>query len=237
METNVQTYGLVKVCGPDAKKFLQGQLTCNMDHVNTCELRLAALCNPQGRIISLFHIKLIDTCYYLIMDQSLINPTLLALKKYAVFYKLTLEDASRELPTQQAHLPNLEKLKKTLFDTGIPTLYESTSTKFLPHEINLHLHGAIDFDKGCYTGQEIIARMHYKGKVKSQLYHANITTQHTPVPGALIDSLNGICGTIVDVMPGNSSMEFALLILCDNSRIDTQLFIQNHPHDYIIVNK
>jgi folate-binding protein YgfZ len=55
---------------------------------------------------------------------------------------------------------------------GIPAVYLETSTKFLPHELNLPKLNAISFNKGCFTGQEIIARMQYRGKLKSQLYLA-----------------------------------------------------------------
>src|SRR5690606_29050247 len=48
----------------------------------------------------------------------------------------------------------------------IPTLYPETSELYLPHELNLPELNAVHFNKGCYTGQEVIARMHYRGKLK-----------------------------------------------------------------------
>jgi folate-binding protein YgfZ len=56
----------------------------------------------------------------------------------------------------------------------IPEIGPIISEKFVPQVINLDLLHALNFKKGCYTGQEIIARMHYKGTVKRRLviYHS-----------------------------------------------------------------
>ena len=48
---------------------------------------------------------------------------------------------------------------------------------FLPQSLNLDLLGGLSFDKGCYPGQEIVARMHFRGKLKQRLYAANIAAQ------------------------------------------------------------
>ena len=50
---------------------------------------------------------------------------------------------------------------------------ENTSELYLPHDLNYHENGRIDFEKGCYTGQEIIARMQYRSKNLPRLYLLN----------------------------------------------------------------
>ena len=60
---------------------------------------------------------------------------------------------------------------------GIAEVSENTVDMFIPQMLNYHHTGAISFTKGCYTGQEIIARMHYKGKLKRQLYRINAHEQ------------------------------------------------------------
>ncbi|HEY6516561.1 MAG TPA: hypothetical protein VIY50_10485 [Steroidobacteraceae bacterium] len=52
---------------------------------------------------------------------------------------------------------------------GLPQVYRATSEEFVAQMLNLDLVGAIAFDKGCYTGQEVIARAHYRGRVKRRL--------------------------------------------------------------------
>jgi tRNA-modifying protein YgfZ len=52
---------------------------------------------------------------------------------------------------------------------GLPQVYAATSEEFVAQMLNLDVIGAIAFDKGCYTGQEVIARAHYRGRVKRRL--------------------------------------------------------------------
>ncbi len=52
---------------------------------------------------------------------------------------------------------------------GLPQVYGATSEQFVAQMLNLDIVGAIAFDKGCYTGQEVIARAHYRGRVKRRL--------------------------------------------------------------------
>ena len=85
--------GALKVSGADAASFLQGQLTCDMQQVTATQGQLGAYCNPQGRIISLFYAVLMDKAYYLIMPQNIVQTTLNALQKYAIFSKVVLSDA------------------------------------------------------------------------------------------------------------------------------------------------
>ena len=60
---------------------------------------------------------------------------------------------------------------------GCGEVSAATSELFIPQMLNYHLTGAISFTKGCYTGQEVIARMHYKGKLKRQLYRIALETK------------------------------------------------------------
>lgn len=84
-----------------------------------------------------------------------------------------------------------------------PAIYKDTSGAFLPHRLNLHKQGFISFDKGCYKGQEIIARTHYKAKEKYELVKFN--TQGTqPIASSLriFDEDGSVeLGKIVDYAP------------------------------------
>lgn len=59
--------------------------------------------------------------------------------------------------------------KRADIEAGIPTIYPQTQDHFVPQWCNLDLLGGISFDKGCYTGQEIVARIHYLGEVKRRM--------------------------------------------------------------------
>ena len=69
---------------------------------------------------------------------------------------------------------------------GIPWLSIKTRELFVPQMFNLDVLGGISFDKGCYTGQEIIARTHYLGKQKRRMYLASIQTDKNPQPATPI---------------------------------------------------
>lgn len=175
---NSPSLACILVSGPDAKKFLQGQLTCNLDEVVEGQAQLGAHCNPQGRVISLFQLFLIQNSYALEMPASLVPIALKALQKYAVFFKVTLQAATQTRSGNNAHW-HLEAIQ-----AGIPQIYPETSEKFLPHELNLPaLHG-VSFNKGCYTGQEIIARMQYRGNLKKHLHRGFVTIGTSFTPGS-----------------------------------------------------
>ena len=75
---------------------------------------------------------------------------------------------------------------------GIPWLTAATSEEFIPQMLNLDLLGGISFNKGCYTGQEIVARTHYLGKAKRALFLAACDTPDTPTPNSDIIDADGL---------------------------------------------
>lgn len=66
---------------------------------------------------------------------------------------------------------------------GIPQLTTTTQEQFVPQMLNLDCLQAINFKKGCYTGQEIVARTHYLGKVKRRTLLAHVAAAESPQPG------------------------------------------------------
>lgn len=206
--------GLLRVSSQDAKKFLQGQLTCDLDNMTVPQL--GAHCNPQGRVISLFYISKHQDGYDLQMPRESIPLAIKALQKYAVFFKATLTDASDE----SIQFDSYELIKKC-----IPSIYPETSEKFLPHDLNLPALGAISFNKGCYTGQEIIARMHYRGKPKNHLYRARVNTHLPLVRGHDIFSGDKIAGTLVDYCKISDNRYDLLVITQETQMKNTVLFI------------
>ena len=90
---------------------------------------------------------------------------------------------------------------------GIPQVYPSTKEQFVPQMVNLDALNGINFKKGCYTGQEIVARTHYLGKVKRRTLLASLpATAATPNAGdALQDAQQQEAGQIVRVAPNPQS--------------------------------
>jgi folate-binding protein YgfZ len=67
--------------------------------------------------------------------------------------------------------------------SGIPVILPATQEAFVPQMLNLDLIGGVSFEKGCYPGQEIVARMHYRGTLKQRMYLAHINGRDPPRPG------------------------------------------------------
>ncbi|MGH8499901.1 MAG: YgfZ/GcvT domain-containing protein, partial [Methylococcales bacterium] len=78
---------------------------------------------------------------------------------------------------------NEEEWNQLSIRNGIPTLGPETTEVFVPQMINLDALGGISFEKGCYTGQEIVARMHYLGKLKRRMVLAATRSTQLPAPG------------------------------------------------------
>ena len=77
-------------------------------------------------------------------------------------------------------------LEKAFIRHGIAWLDAETSGRFLPQELNLDCLDALSFTKGCYPGQEIIARLRYRGAVKRRLCHATTANRTCLQPGAAL---------------------------------------------------
>jgi len=71
---------------------------------------------------------------------------------------------------------------------GLPWVEAATREAFIPQMINLDRLGGISFTKGCYVGQEVVARLHYLGQVKRRCLVGSVTTDTAPLPGTVLHS-------------------------------------------------
>jgi hypothetical protein len=87
---------------------------------------------------------------------------------------------------------------------GIPNIFPGTVEEFVPQMVNLGLVGGINFKKGCYPGQEIVARMQYLGTLKQRMYRAHVSVDTPPPPGAKLYAAHfgdQSVGMVVDAQP------------------------------------
>ncbi len=98
---------------------------------------------------------------------------------------------------------------------GIPSLTETTSELFVPQMLNLDALQAISFEKGCYTGQEVVARMHYLGKLKRRMYLAKYQGDLLPVPSEPVYSNDDstTVGQIVNIVATESNQFYLLAVI------------------------
>ena len=110
-----------------------------------------------------------------------------------------------------------------LIRLGIGQVQGPTRESFIPQMLNLQHLGAVSFSKGCYTGQEIVARMEYLGKLKRRMYRLRGDGQQLPAPGtAIIDSVrNQAVGEVVIAARADDGMELLAVLQTDAAELPT----------------
>lgn len=221
--------GVVKVAGEDARNFLNGLITTDVDRLKPGLGRFGALLTPQGKIIVDFLITEVPAGHgggFLIDCPKALADTLATkLKFYKLRAKVTVENLDLGVLAawdgQPAAQPDLafgdprnaalgirilipENLKQTLSDLigaelvdaaeyeahrialgvprgGLDFMYNDA----FPHETNMDRLAGVDFDKGCYVGQEVVSRMQHRGTARTRSVKV-LLDGGSPEPGATI---------------------------------------------------
>jgi tRNA-modifying protein YgfZ len=206
--------GVVKVAGEDARNFLNGLITTDLDKLKPGLGRFGALLTPQGKIIVDFLITEAPAGHgggFLIdCPKALADGLATKLKFYKLRAKVTVENLSDDLGVlaawdgTQATQPDLafadprhaelgtrilipEDLKQKLSNLigaelvdasayeahrialGVPRGgLDFTYSDAFPHETNMDRLAGVDFDKGCYVGQEVVSRMQHRGTARTR---------------------------------------------------------------------
>lgn len=146
----------ILVDGPDAYEFLQGQLSNDMRRLDTEPSLLSAWCNPKGRVIWFGSIEKTASGFALSCPTEIAADIVERLGIFRFRAKVTFSIQDSDLRLERGQLVR----------EGEPLIGDAQSESFTPHMLNLDRLDAISLDKGCYTGQEIVARTHYKGATK-----------------------------------------------------------------------
>ena len=99
---------------------------------------------------------------------------------------------------------------------GIPSILPATQEEFVPQMVNLDAIGGLSLTKGCYPGQEIVARMHYRGTLKQRMYLASTAPAEKPKPGDKLYSVEfgeQACGTVVNAAHSPESGNDVLAVI------------------------
>ena len=238
--TSLTHQALVKVTGSEAKSFLQGQLTNDLNDVSETQAQFSAYCDPQGNVLANFLVFLYQDNYYLSFDDSVGEAILKRLQMFIMRADVQVEDVSDQLihigfagefgdldvqrrlstkvkETFECGMIGVEEMKDILvvkvpgpyhkyslfgpatqmmeawksiknnsdltnnhdwqlldIAAGVPTITSEVSGKFVAQFFNLDKFDAINFKKGCFPGQEVIARMHYRGKVTKRMLRLHL---------------------------------------------------------------
>lgn len=261
--------GVLAVRGPDARKFLNGQLSQQLLSLGAGETVLAGLHNPQGRTLAILRVVADGPQDVLcVLPRSLLEGVLSLLRKYLLRSKAALTDetplwrvqghwptpgaaaaatgAAGPGPAAGTHSPSrllwphtsdgrymrLERCDAAIdsagatsassvapnepspaapqaawhradIAAGLPRSYGVTQGEFVAQMLNLDVLEGISFNKGCYTGQEVIARAHFRGRVKRRLQRFSVAVTSTfeattLAPGEQITLADGRDAIVVD---------------------------------------
>ncbi len=215
-------WGVIRAQGEDARKFLHGQLTQDVEHLQPGIARLAGFCSAKGRLLATFVMwSPAPDAVLLACSADLLPAVLKRLSMFVLRAKCKLTDASADLPlwglvgpltgidlpgaawqvnAQDAGMclrlpdalaadgtattrylstaigtPAAPALDAAVWaglevQSGVARVVAATAEQFVPQMVNLELVGGVNFQKGCYPGQEIVARSQYRGTLKRRAY-------------------------------------------------------------------
>ncbi len=164
--------------GVDAIKFLQGQVTVNVEALAENVTQYTAICDLKGRIhFGLWLKKLNPEHLEIVTTQDQAEEFAKHIKKYGAFSRMKLEETGAVSPITNAlttdfsaKSTDITAWEITAIRTGQAYINQAIEGVFQPQELRLHQRGAINYDKGCYLGQEVIARLWFKAKPKAWLH-------------------------------------------------------------------
>ena len=146
------------------------------------------------------------------------------------------EGFSERWTPPSAAQPNTAQTDLSYFEFQAARARIETETigAFLPQDLNFDLNGTVSFSKGCYTGQEIVARLHYRGTPKRRLHSASMTKEASPGQ-VLRDAEGQAVGSVINVWPHQVLIELkpdaaAGIVYLDNTDSTLNEIARCHGH-------
>jgi len=190
----------VTIAGADAEKFLQGQLTCDVTKLGL-SYQAAAICNLKGRIeFGIWIKKQAEQHFDVVISADCADALQAHLKKFGAFSKFETSAPIIVYPCVLDDEPTFshnddhnttedtQAWMQCSIATGNYWIVAATQGEFQPQELRLHQRGGMDYDKGCYLGQEVIARIYFKSAPKAFLHYVKGVGE-VPASGDKIDKI------------------------------------------------
>ena len=196
---HLKNRSLLRVSGSDAEAFLQGQLSNDINKLDALSVQLNAYCQHQGKILALFWVMKHKDSFFLSFPSDLIESIKSRLQMFVIMSDVVIEDMTKDYiqvgvidETHQKALfindklsliiaekqninefsmQSIEHWNMACVDSFLPEIFLITSEKLVPQMLNLDIDEfGVNFSKGCYPGQEVVARLHYLGSAKRRLF-------------------------------------------------------------------
>tara|TARA_B110000003_G_scaffold122457_1_gene124841 strand:- start:10 stop:837 length:828 start_codon:yes stop_codon:yes gene_type:complete len=190
---------LLKISGSDAETFLQNQLSNDISKLDHSSVQINAYCQHQGKIIVLLWLMRYKDSFLLSFPVDLLEKVFSRLQIFVIMSEVLIEDISDQFDQIGLINENYENTYsindslsiiihksgefnkeindyasdwlKACIDSQIPEIHLSVSEKLVPQMLNLDIDEVgVNFSKGCYPGQEVVARLHYLGEAKRRLF-------------------------------------------------------------------
>ena len=181
-------FSQLSIQGEDAEKFLQGQLTCDVTKLGL-SYQAAAIGNLKGRIeFGIWIKKQAEKHFDVVISADCAEAFQGHLKKFGAFSKFDTSAPTPIYPCVIDSVPtfshqddhntseNTQAWMQSSIATGNYWIVAATQGEFQPQELRLHQRGGMDYDKGCYLGQEVIARIYFKSAPKAFLHYVKGTS-------------------------------------------------------------
>ena len=171
-------FTLFTLNGVDAQKFLQGQVTLNAEALAENLTRYTAICSLKGRILfGLWLKKISPESFEIVVTDDQAEEFAKHIKKFGAFSKMKLEEIGSVFPSLNGIQTEFSSVETDIdawqiqaIQSGQAWISQNTEHLFQPQELRLHQRDGVHFDKGCYLGQEIVARLWFKAKPKHWLH-------------------------------------------------------------------
>ena len=227
--------GFVQVGGKDAETFLQSMLSADVEALDVEASTPSGWHDRTGRALACPRVVRKSDGYWLVLPRELVADVIAGLGKFVFRAKISLDDASDRLaaagvltaegryevyaPAEQlaarvdAHHDEgaraLSGADWELLDIrdGLPAVYAATQSAFTAQMLNLDLVGGVSFTKGCYPGQEIIARTHHLGKAKRRMHRYRAAAPPAAPGAALVDDDGRRAGQVARAAPAPAGSE------------------------------
>jgi len=199
MFIDLSNRALLKISGSDAESFLQAQLSNDINLLDENKVQISCFCQHQGKIITLLWVMRLNEDFLLSFPADLEEKVITRLQMFVIMSDVKIENMSKNyrqiglinelhsnsysinenlsiLITSKDNLKieitsDLDEWVKALIDAQIPEVFLATSEKLVPQMLNLDIDEfGVNFSKGCYPGQEVVARLHYLGEAKRRLF-------------------------------------------------------------------
>ena len=250
---------LIKLSGEDSEVFLQSQLSNDIRKIRENEIQLNAYCQHQGKIIAIIWVFKKNDAYYLSIPNDLRNKVLTKLNIFKLMSNVEIDDFSEKvyqyglinednmnslkinenlslLTTRKVLLAHEESSRWEVecIKLHIPEIYLNMSEKHVPQALNLDINEiGVSFTKGCYPGQEVVARMHYLGKPKRRLFKFTSTFEVLIGDTLNVNDSKSLKASGEVIRVAYSGKEFQFLGVFEVDHINDQIFLNNDQNKLV----